>query len=264
MFAAIIAAVSAVAALASSVIGGISAKRNADRSDRQLDLQEDSFEWQKNYDLNQTQIRVDDMAKAGLNPILASGSAGSSSVSAQSAQIPAQTQIDTSFFSKLPEFKLQRDQMKQDQAIAKENNETSKEVAKTNAESAKEVAEIQAETAKINAQLNAETQTSIATSNNEALAGVRGAQEKMYGSMTTKSDWQNAWNSYNGSYDGPASTPIQYFEQGQSKLASAVDNFINFVKDSVPADKVGDFKKWLKDKFGNLKGVDLSKVDWSD
>lgn len=236
---------------------------NSVQSIRQNKLQRDALEWQKYYDLNQTQIRVDDMAKAGLNPILAAGGAGSSSVSGVSAQ-NVNAEVGFGQLNALKELDLQESQLKSQNEIAKESNETSKEVAETNAKSAKEVAEIQADTAKINAKLNAQTQTAIATANNEALAGVRGAQEKMYGSMTTKSDWQNAWNSYNGSYDGPASTPIQYFEQGQSKLASAVDNFINSVKDSVPADKVGDFKKWLKDKFGNLKDVDLSKVDWSD
>lgn len=191
---------------------------NTAQSIKQNKLQREVFEWQKYYDQNQTQIRVDDMAKAGLNPILAAGSAGATGVSGVSAQ-NASTDVAFGQLNALKELDLQKTQLKSENNIAKESNETAKEVAETNAKASKEVAEIQAETAKANAQLNAATQSDIATANNAALKGVRGAQERSYNADSEKTEWQNTYNKLLETYNGNPSSVAGFVHDWASRLS---------------------------------------------
>lgn len=238
---------------------------NTVQSIKQNKLQREAFEWQKNYDLNQTQIRVDDMAKAGLNPILAAGSAGASSVSGVSAQ---NASADVSFgqLNALKELDLQKTQLKSESEIAKESNETAKEVAETNAKASKEVAEIQADTAKANAQLNAQTQSAIATANNDALKGVRDAQVRLYGSMSDKQDWQNSWNQTMHHYDGPINSPYGLVDNYTNQLTESGKEFFKSMfqkmKSHVPAGRHKYFTDWFKKKVSEFLDADLSKVEW--
>lgn len=211
---------------------------NAVQSINQNKLQREAFEWQKYYDLNQTQIRVDDMAKAGLNPILAAGGAGASSVSGVSAQ-NANGDVSFGQLNALKELDLQQNQLKQNDKIAEESNETAKDVAETNAAASKYVADKQAETAASNAKLQAQTQTAIAASNNEALKGVRGAQERHFNGLADKEDWQNAYNELNGRYDGNPKSIIAYLDSSAMQVAGWL---------GVGLDKAREFIKWAKDK----------------
>lgn len=211
---------------------------NAVQSIKQNKLQREAFEWQKYYDLNQTQIRVDDMAKAGLNPILAAGGAGSSSVAGVSAQ-NVNADVSSGQLEALAALDQQKSAQAHESKLADESNETSKEVAETNAEASKYVADKQAETAAANAKLQAQTQTAIAASNNEALKGVRGAQERHFNGLADKEDWQNAYNELNGRYDGNPKSIIAYLDSSAMQVAGWL---------GVGLDKAREFIKWAKDK----------------
>lgn len=211
---------------------------NAVQSIKQNKLQREAFEWQKNYDLNQTQIRVDDMAKAGLNPILAAGGSGASSVAGVSAQ-NANGDVSFGQLNALKELDLQENQLKQNDKIAEESNETAKDVAETNAAASKYVADKQAETATSNAVLQAQTQTAIAASNNEALKGVRSSQERNYNASSQNQEHKNKYNERWDLYDGNPTTPVAYghsiaISQLSKELKNKyLDNYNAYVKDCV-------------------------------
>lgn len=209
-------------------------------SKRQMQLQEKAFDWQKYYDQNQTQIRVDDMAKAGLNPVLAAGSAGASAVSGVSASPATPVAGHGQDFQSLIDSIMQNKQLKQQKTIADDANETAKDIAETKAESEEKVAELNAQTSAQNAALNAQTQTAIAAANNEALKGVRGAQERHFNGLADKEDWQNAYNALYGRYDGNPKSIISYLDSSAMQVAGWL---------GVGIDKAREFIKWAKDKI---------------
>ena len=225
------------------------------QSKKQLQLQEKAFEWQKYYDQNQTQIRVDDMAKAGLNPILAAGSAGATGVSGVSASPSTPASSPQGNLSSLVETLMQKEQLKQQAALAREANQTAKDVAETKAESDEKIAELNAATSASNAALNAQTQTQIATANNDALAGLRGAQARMYGSMSDKQDWQNTWNEFFGNYDGP-------FDRLDAASQSARLNLLyKQMESAVPMGRKEAFKKWFQVKKDSVIQSDAKSAN---
>ncbi|MBD5433581.1 MAG: hypothetical protein HDR35_04725 [Treponema sp.] len=232
---------------------------NTTQSIRQNKLQREAFEWQKYYDLNQTQIRVDDMAKAGLNPILAAGSAGATGVSGVSAQ-NASTDVAFGQLNALKELDLQKTQLKSENEIAKESNETAKEVAETNAKASKEVAEIQADTAKANAQLNADTQSAIATANNDALKDVRSAQSRYDNAMSDKQEFENEfvrqYNKLTGRLHSSKSV-IEFLDNGATSVAAWLGTSVEFAKKFIK-----NAKKMAKKGITDLSQIDLSKVEW--
>lgn len=241
---------------------------NAVQSVRQNKLQREAFEWQKYYDQNQTQIRVDDMAKAGLNPILAAGGAGASSVSGVSAQ-NVNAEVGLGQLNALKELDLQESQLKSQNKIAEESNETSKEVAETNAESAKAVAEIQAKTAETNAKLNAETQTAIATANNDALSDLRGAQTRSYNAESEKTEWQNAYNALLETYNGNPSSVAGFVHDWAARLSRQFGRAVDSAEVGKRLSKFLSSKgkstgEYFGKLFNALRNVDTSNVDWSD
>ena len=203
---------------------------NAVQSIRQNKLQKEAFEWQKYYDQNQTQIRVDDFAKAGLNPILASGATGASSVSGVSAQ-NVNAQVDSGQLDKLA-----------DMLDAKEQRAADKEISDDSLKTQKDIAKIQSDTAKSVAETNARTQETIATLNNEAQSGVRTSQQRFNDANSDKLEFENEYtrlyNKLTGRLDTPK-TVAEIVSAGADKISAWL---------GVGVDKAKDFIDWLKRK----------------
>lgn len=212
-----------IGAAATAVNSIVNAGVNGANNDRSFGLANRSQEWQKYYDLNQTQIRVDDMAKAGLNPLLASPG-GASSVGSQSAT-PVQSNLGLGdSVGELVKALGQDSELKQQRQISSDNNKTAKDIAETNAEASKEVAEIQAETAKANAQLNAETQSAIATANNEAQSELRSAEAYLKSVQGDKLNYQHLYNILLGLYDGPSSGFSGFLHDNANRITTVFAN----------------------------------------
>lgn len=112
-----------------------------------LAFAKEQFDYQKTLNANQYQIAAADMAKAGINPAMASGvnlTTGSYS-SNQSAQNQVAPQVDLSPISSLASTVLSNESQ---QKIAAGNNATSKEVADANNKTSENIANIQAEAQK--------------------------------------------------------------------------------------------------------------------
>ncbi|MDE6069187.1 MAG: hypothetical protein K2F89_09620 [Treponemataceae bacterium] len=233
---------------------------NHAQAKKQFQLQQKAFEWQKFYDQNQTQIRVDDMAKAGLNPILAAGSAGATGVSGVSASPSTPSSPSQGNLSSLVETLMQKEQLKQQAALAREANQTAKDVAETKAESDEKIAELNAATSASNAALNAQTQTQIATANNDALKDVRSAQSRYDNAMSDKQEFENEfvrqYNKLTGRLHSSKSV-IEFLDNGATSVAAWLGTSVDFAKKFIK-----NAKKMAKKGITDLSQIDLSKVEW--
>lgn len=218
-------------------------------SKRQMQLQENAFKWQKYYDENQTQIRVNDFAKAGLNPILASGSNGGSSVSGVSASPAQPTASPSDYAGNLISALVADKQIKNASNLADEKNTTDKDIAskkiesderiaKDKNETDKEIAEIESTTSRINNESTNRTQSDIATANNEAQKAVREADAYLKKVQGDKIDWQNLYNLIFKYYDGDPTTMTAIVSDIRTKLSSLFPNYIVDQYDARIRDKI--------------------------
>lgn len=224
-------------------------------SKKQMQLQEKAFEWQKYYDQNQTQIRVNDFAKAGLNPILASGSSGGSSVSGVSASLAQPTSSPADYTGNLVQTLMQKKELEQTKQLAADKNSTEKviadkrieadkQIASQRAETDKYIADLNSATARLNAETNAASQERIATANNEAQKELRSALAAFHNSQRDKQDWQNLYNTINGLYDGNESSIIAFLQSGSHKVAGWLN---------IGVEEASKLLAKIRDSLGNLK-----------
>lgn len=124
------AAIAGFSALASGASNVLSNKKNYDFSKKQ-------FDYQSMINSNQYQIAAADMAKAGINPAMASGGVNLSSGSYSSNQQPndfsALSSIANTVLTNASQREIAKDSNYNQQSITDKNNATAKEVAEISA-----------------------------------------------------------------------------------------------------------------------------------